>query len=1240
MTTHIRIRSALLGKAAVAKPAVSRLSRSIALIVLITVAAISGVCSAPPPLSASNPPERPSALPHLRRSLRLRLPSAAHADIPAPLTAAQAAPCGAAAVATTSRATSSGGDYRRDESLDALRRRRRLGGKVAGWNLSLGQYALATNRTRRRDPLNGMRPYEGGYDPANLHYWASLGVTAGFGPVIALLWLLLGLGFIGGSCCCCCCCPRHWARLRDLTRRPYSRAHLTLPRIGLAIGSLLLLGGFAVMLAGAILLQKSAGVVRDGAVERVGAVVNTVYNVSQAMAGLTEVDVGGNQIPDRSGVLQRAQHAWSIADGMQSSFNAGRDTADRAIKYMFMTLFAMGAVITALGVVGVVLAFLKLVIASNIIITIMWAVAVVTWCLTSLFLLSAMLEGDTAVAANEVLHNASLQHSILGALPCSAQRSLASVRVSILAASAQATSLVNTTVATTYPQVLQQMPGGPYSAVCVPYAPAPSYTPTTCPANAIDLQSLAANLYGPASSGMAVGVVEDIAAVSMGVAALNGSFAAMDAAANCSYVLDSLHYAMDQGASIELDLQLLWIGFLILSLACMLLALCIPVYVYRAVRLGPEPEKKGDAADPDRRRASSAQQAAPGRAERGGSGCAPAGPKPPRGAQARGMSYAGDGEGEASGAAGRTAFRVAEKRFKLVKEDTGQRRRRRGQQRGQGSDAAAGKGGSAEGALRGAVDFRELEQRFQATGQLADTSAPAATASADVTAGGGGAACVATVAVSSMVREEGVAGLQCPVYSVHGRPGFFFLPAALTVQQQAQLVREAVQGSIEPPNRTNHTAALGPIHGLWPAFALSCSHSHGSTEHDGDEDGDGGDGGDGDGSSSRRRVSAVLRPCVGGGEAEPIECAREKGMGGEARDWGGENGLRGIAGGSCCFEFQEQGEEERGKGRGEKGRGKEGGGGARGGGDGVGDSGGEVMAGERSEGAGAVMKSGEEGERNGDEGRCVGGEGVGGGRERGVSAEWLVGKLRWATLGVQFDWSKRAYDPSLPFRPFPPFLAHLASRLAAPAMPSAHDNFSPEAAIVNFYHPGDMLGGHVDDMEADWTKPIVSISPYPSSASSTSGNSAFAPIPPCALKVSHSRFPLSPPVSPSPLPFPPLPPPISPSPLPFPPLPSRFPLSPPVSPSPLPFPPLPSRFPLSNPVSPSPPPVSPSSPPPAPVPPSPPGCCVSPAAHRHSLGCKAVFLLGGRTRDEAPMAVVVRSGDVLLMAGPCRECFH
>lgn len=44
--------------------------------------------------------------------------------------------------------------------------------------------------------------------------------------------------------------------------------------------------------------------------------------------------------------------------------------------------------------------------------------------------------------------------------------------------------------------------------------------------------------------------------------------------------------------------------------------------------------------------------------------------------------------------------------------------------------------------------------------------------------------------------------------------------------------------------------------------------------------------------------------------------------------------------------------------------------------------------------------------------------------------------------------------------------------------------------------------------------------------------------------------------------------------------------------------------------------------------------------YKFSLGCKCIFLLGGKTRDEVPTAMFLRSGDIVLMAGEARECFH
>ncbi|KAI5124529.1 hypothetical protein M0805_003053 [Coniferiporia weirii] len=51
-------------------------------------------------------------------------------------------------------------------------------------------------------------------------------------------------------------------------------------------------------------------------------------------------------------------------------------------------------------------------------------------------------------------------------------------------------------------------------------------------------------------------------------------------------------------------------------------------------------------------------------------------------------------------------------------------------------------------------------------------------------------------------------------------------------------------------------------------------------------------------------------------------------------------------------------------------------------------------------------------------------------------------------------------------------------------------------------------------------------------------------------------------------------------------------------------------------------------------------CATSPLASL-SLGNAAVFLIGGLTRDEKPVAILLRSGDVVMMAGPgCRRAYH
>ena len=42
-----------------------------------------------------------------------------------------------------------------------------------------------------------------------------------------------------------------------------------------------------------------------------------------------------------------------------------------------------------------------------------------------------------------------------------------------------------------------------------------------------------------------------------------------------------------------------------------------------------------------------------------------------------------------------------------------------------------------------------------------------------------------------------------------------------------------------------------------------------------------------------------------------------------------------------------------------------------------------------------------------------------------------------------------------------------------------------------------------------------------------------------------------------------------------------------------------------------------------------------------SLGNAAIFLVGGLTRDVAPISIMLRSGDIIVMSGPaCRRAYH
>ena len=81
-------------------------------------------------------------------------------------------------------------------------------------------------------------------------------------------------------------------------------------------------------------------------------------------------------------------------------------------------------------------------------------------------------------------------------------------------------------------------------------------------------------------------------------------------------------------------------------------------------------------------------------------------------------------------------------------------------------------------------------------------------------------------------------------------------------------------------------------------------------------------------------------------------------------------------------------------------------------------------------------------------------------------SKFLNSKLRWITLGGQYDWTNKVYPNELP----PAFPADIADLLAG-----MFPDMKAQAAIVNVYTPGDTLSLHRDVSE-DSDQGLVSIS--------------------------------------------------------------------------------------------------------------------------------------------------------------------
>lgn len=86
----------------------------------------------------------------------------------------------------------------------------------------------------------------------------------------------------------------------------------------------------------------------------------------------------------------------------------------------------------------------------------------------------------------------------------------------------------------------------------------------------------------------------------------------------------------------------------------------------------------------------------------------------------------------------------------------------------------------------------------------------------------------------------------------------------------------------------------------------------------------------------------------------------------------------------------------------------------------------------------------------------------------------LFRRIRWTTLGHQYNWTTKEYDFDKEPVPFPENLSKWCAEFSHAL--GFTEPFKAEAGIVNYYQLGDTLTGHVDRSEKNMDAPLLSLS--------------------------------------------------------------------------------------------------------------------------------------------------------------------
>ncbi|KAM6543995.1 hypothetical protein CsatB_008442 [Cannabis sativa] len=272
---------------------------------------------------------------------------------------------------------------------------------------------LAAERTRRKDPLDGLKLYTRGWNISDHHYWASVGYTAVPLFAIAVIWFL---GF--GLCLsiiflCYFCCKQ---------RRPYgySRTAYALSLIFLALFTILAIIGCVVLYTGQEKFHHSTTSTLEYVGNQADFTVGKLRNVSDYFAAAKQLGVDQVFLPSnvQSDIDQIETKINSSATNLADITRKKSEDIKDLLDSVRLALIVVAAIMLILTFLGLLFSIFGMQLLVYILVITGWILVTGTFILCGTFLVLHNVAADTCVAMNEWAVNPTAHTALDEILPC------------------------------------------------------------------------------------------------------------------------------------------------------------------------------------------------------------------------------------------------------------------------------------------------------------------------------------------------------------------------------------------------------------------------------------------------------------------------------------------------------------------------------------------------------------------------------------------------------------------------------------------------------------------------------------------------------------------------------------------------------------------------------------------------------------------------------------------------------